>query len=193
MKKQAVRKREFSSTKPLGFIHEFYISGSLESAENYIEVFDIIRHASENDVVKLYINSYGGDLMCAIQFMRVLGETEAQVVCSIEGACYSAATMLFLCADSFEITPHSSFMVHNYAGGSMGKGGEMHSQIIHERKWSDKLLHEVYEGFLEESEIQDLLNNRDIWMEVDEVVERMNKKIKKMQELAELEEATKPA
>lgn len=182
----------FSNTKPVAHIHEFYISGTIGPAEDYIDVFDTIRHATESDIVKLYINSYGGDLFTAIQFMRTLGETEAQVVCSIEGACYSAATMLFLCADSFEITPHSSFMVHNYAGGSMGKGGEMHSQIIHERKWSDKLLHEVYEGFLEESEIQDLLNNRDIWMEVDEVVERMNKKIKKMQEAAELEEATKP-
>lgn len=190
MKKQRVK--EFAASKPLGHIHEFYISGTIESAENYIETFDTIRHASSNDVVKLYINSYGGDLMTAIQFMRVLGETEAEVICSVEGACMSAATMLFLCADSFEITPHSSFMIHNYAGGTVGKGGEMYSQIVHERKWSDKLLHEVYEGFLEESEIQDLLNNKDIWMDVEEVAERMKKKIKYMQEQAELEEATKP-
>lgn len=190
MKKQRVK--EFATSKPLGHIHEFYISGTIESAENYIETFDTIRHASSNDVVKLYINSYGGDLMTAIQFMRVLSETEAEVICSVEGACMSAATMLFLCADSFEITPHSSFMIHNYAGGTVGKGGEMYSQIVHERKWSDKLLHEVYEGFLEESEIQDLLNNKDIWMDVEEVAERMKKKIKYMQEQAELEEATKP-
>ncbi len=186
------RLKEFTTSKPLGHIHEFYISGTIESSEHYIDVFDIVRHARETDTVKLYINSYGGDLMTAIQFMRVLGETEAEVICSVEGACMSAATMLFLCADSFEITPHSSFMIHNYAGGTVGKGGEMYSQIVHERKWSDKLLHEVYEGFLEEAEIQDLLNNKDIWMDVEEVAERMEKKIKHMREQAELEEATKP-
>lgn len=162
--------------KTVAQIHEFYISGEITSPETYIEVFDIIRHAREHDTVKIYINSFGGDLFSAIQFMRVMADSEAYVVCSVEGACMSAATMIFLAADSVEITPHSSFMVHNYSSGAFGKGGEMYHQIQHERKWSEKLLKEVYEDFLTDDEIQHVLENKDLWMDVDEVVLRMEER-----------------
>ena len=173
-------------------VYEFYISGAIESADNYIEWFNIIRHANASDTIKIYINSFGGDLFTGIQFMRVLAETEALVICSVEGACMSAATLIFLCADQFEITPHSMFMFHNYSGGTMGKGGEMYGQIQHERKWSEQLLKELYDEFLTAEEIQSLLDNKDMWMDVDEVFVRMERRSKAMQELYELEEATRP-
>ncbi len=166
---------------------EFYISGEITEPEDYIDTFDTIRHARPDDTIKLYLNSFGGNLFTAIQFMRVLADTEALVVCSVEGACISAATMLFLSADVFEVTPHSIFMFHNYSGGTFGKGGEMHSQIIHERKWSERLLKEIYEDFLTVPEITSLLSNCDLWMDVDEVIVRMEARIKIRKELAELE------
>lgn len=159
-------------------MHEFYISGTLKAPEEYIEWFDTIRHARQEDTIKLYINCYGGDMFTGIQFMRVLAETEALVICSVEGACMSAATMIFLCADQFEVTPHSMFMFHNYSSGTFGKGGEMFEQIKHERKWSEQLLKEIYEGFLTPQEIQSLLDNRDLWMDVDEVIIRMEDRAK---------------
>jgi ATP-dependent protease ClpP protease subunit len=173
-------------------VHEFYISGTIKESSEYIEWFDTIRHASPEDTIKIYINSYGGDMFTGIQFMRVLSETEALVVCSVEGACMSAATMIFLCADQFEVTPHSMFMFHNYSGGTIGKGGEIYDQVRHERKWSEKLLKEIYEGFLTDTEIQSLLDNRDMWMDVDEVIVRMGKRSELLKELAELDEATRP-
>lgn len=178
--------------KAISHFYEYYISGEIDSPDNYIEWFDTIRHCKAGDVVKIYINSYGGDMFTGIQFMRVLSETEATVICSVEGACMSAATMLFLCADEFEVTPHSMFMFHNYSGGTFGKGGEMYGQIQHERKWSERLLNEIYEDFLSPAEIQSLLDNKDMWMDVDDVITRMEKRSKAFNEQAELEEATRP-
>ena len=178
--------------KAISHFYEYYISGEIDSPDNYIEWFDTIRHCKPGDVVKIYINSYGGDMFTGIQFMRVLSETEATVICSVEGACMSAATMLFLCADEFEVTPHSMFMFHNYSGGTFGKGGEMYGQIQHERKWSERLLNEIYEDFLSPAEIQSLLDNKDMWMDVDDVITRMEKRSKAFNEQAELEEATRP-
>jgi ATP-dependent protease ClpP protease subunit len=93
---------------------------------------------------------------------------------SVEGACMSAATIVFLMSDSFEISAHSMFMFHNYSGGTMGKGGEMIDQIKHERKWSEGLLQEIYSDFLKPDEIQAILDNKDIWMTGNEVVNRLN-------------------
>ena len=154
-------------------VYEFYISGQIASPDTYIQWFDTIRHAKADDTIKIYINSYGGDMFTGIQFMRVLSETEALVICSVEGACMSAATMIFLCADQFEVTPHSMFMFHNYSGGTFGKGGEMYGQIQHERKWSAKLMTDIYKDFLTEAEITSILDSRDIWMDGEEVVLRM--------------------
>lgn len=169
-------------------LYEFYMSGDIEGPEEYIEWFDTIRHAKPNDIIKIYINSYGGDLLTAIQFMRVIGDCEGYVVCSVEGACLSAATMIFLNADSFEVTPHSIFMFHNYSAGVFGKGGEMIDQLQHERKWSEGLLKEVYKDFLTEVEIASILNNKDIWMGVDDITTRMEARIAKRNEENKLKE-----
>ncbi len=178
--------------KVAAHVYEFYICGEIESPECYIDMFDIIRHSRYDDTVKIYLNSYGGDLFTAIQFLRVLSEAEATVVVSIEGACMSAATLLFLAADSVEITPHSSIMIHNYSSGTFGKGNEMHYQIQHERKWSQNLFEAVYEDFLTQDEIKSVLDGKDIWLESDDVLERMQKRAEIRKEMAELEQQTKP-
>lgn len=170
-------------------IHEFYLCGNIESADEYIEWFDVIRHSGPTDVIRLFINSYGGDLFTAIQFMRVLDETEATVIVSVEGACMSAATMIFLCADQFEVSEHTMFMFHNYSGGVMGKGGEMLDQLQHERVWSEKLLRSVYEDFLTEDEIKSMLNNKDLWMDGEEIIKRLEVKKAKMEAEKAAEEA----
>ena len=176
------KKRNYFHHRPVANIHEFYLVGEIKRAEEYIDWFDIIRNAGKNDVVNIHINSYGGDLFTAIQMIRVLGECEGTVICSVEGACMSAATMVFLCADGFEVSGHSMFMFHNYSGGTIGKGGEMYDNIVHERKWSEKLLREVYADFLTEEEVESILNNKDIWMDGDEVIARLEAKKEKVNE-----------
>jgi len=187
MMKSKAHSNGYFPSKSVAQVHEFYLTGTIEEPENYLEWFDTIRHAGENDVVKIYINSYGGDLFTAIQFMRVLADTDATVICSVEGACMSAATMIFMCADSFEVTPHSVFMFHNYSGGAIGKGGEMIDQLLHERKWSERLMKEVYKDFMTEDEIKSMLENKDMWMDGESVVLRMTARIEKLQ--AEMEAA----
>jgi ATP-dependent protease ClpP protease subunit len=161
-------------------IHEFYLSGDIIGSEEYIEWFDTIRSAARNDVIKIYINSSGGDLFTAIQFMRVLKESEATISVSVEGACMSAATLIFLCGHSFEVSPHSMFMFHNYSSGVVGKGGEMYDRLAHEKGWSEKLLRDVYSDFLTEKEINSILDSKDIWMDGDDCIKRLKKKVKAM-------------
>lgn len=173
---KSVKQDERFFSKQLVNVHEFYLCGEIETPEEYIQWFDVIRHASETDVIKIYINSPGGNVFTAIQFMRTLKESSAKVVMSVEGECASAATMIFLCGDSFEVSEHSMFMFHNYSSGVFGKGGEMFDQLKHERKWSASLLQDVYKDFLTDTEIGAILDNKDIWMSGDEVIERLKAK-----------------
>ena len=159
--------------KILARLHEVYLSKTIGQADEYIADFDRIRHAGPDDLVKIYINSPGGDLLTALQFMRTISETEATVIASVEGMCASAATLILLAAHSYEISPHSLFLLHNYSEGTYGKGNEIFAHITHSRKWSQALLSECYQDFLTKDEIRDLLDDRDIWLTSEEVIERL--------------------
>jgi ATP-dependent protease ClpP protease subunit len=161
--------------KTLSRVHKFYVN-EINPPHEYNSWFETIRNCPETDVVVLHINSYGGDLFTAIQFMRVLNESKATIVASVEGACMSAATLLFLSANHWEISDHCMFMFHNYSSGAFGKGGEMYDNILHGRVWSEKLLRDIYKDFLTSDEITAILNNKDIWMTGEEVIARLEKK-----------------
>lgn len=172
------QKKDHFVNKPTGQLHEFYLSGTIGEPGKYIEWFNTMRHAQEGDVIMLYINSYGGDLYTALQFMPIIRATEATVVAQVEGACMSAATLIALSCESFVISAESSWMIHNYSGGTMGKGGEMVDQVTFERKWSQKFMKEAYHGFLTAKEIQSVLDGRDLWLDADEVIKRLTRKAK---------------
>lgn len=169
------------ASKPMATFHEFYLTGRIEEADQYIAVFDMIRHASEEDIIKIYVNSPGGDLFTALQFGRAMGDSDATIIVSVEGQCCSAATIIALAADMVELSNHCVWMCHNYSSGMIGKGHELHSQAEFERDWSIKLMKDIYDGFLSESEIQRMLNGADLWMGADDVMERLNKRQKHMQ------------
>jgi len=175
-------------TKNTSNVYEFYLSGEIEDASEYSEWFDIIRNARLGDVVKIYINSCGGDLYTALQFLRVLSESSAHVITSVEGACMSAATMIFLHGDEFEVTPHSLFMFHNYSAGVFGKGGEMFDQLQFERSWSENFLRDVYHDFLTPDEIKSMLDNKDIWLTSEQVLARIDLVLAKVAVEQELDE-----
>lgn len=161
---------------PLGFLHRIYISGEIGSPENYIETFELLRSLTQNDVVIIHMNSEGGQVRTVVQFIRCMKECKAEIVCSVEGDCMSAATMIFLTADTHEVADHSLFMFHNYLGGTFGKGGEMYDQIQAEKLWSENLLKDIYKNFLTDDEISSIINSKDIWMPAEEVVLRLEKR-----------------
>ena len=103
----------------------------------------------------------------------------------------SAATLVFLTADRFELSDHTMFMFHNYSSGTIGKGGEMYDQITHFRSWSEKLFDSFYKDFLTPEEIKSMLDNKDIWLDAGEVAKRLEKRIA-AQEPTEETETPKP-
>jgi ATP-dependent protease ClpP protease subunit len=88
----------------------------------------------------------------------------------------SAATLIFLIADECIITNHSMFLFHNYSSGTFGKGGEIYHGIIHERAWSESLLRDIYDDFLTDEEMSSLINDKDIWMNAQQVADRLEKR-----------------
>lgn len=190
---QPMNSRFFS--KSYGSVHTFYLSGGITAPENYIDVIDAIRNASNNDVIQIVINSGGGDLMTGLQLREAMIKSQAHIQCIVEGQCASAATMIFLAGHELIASEFSLFMFHNYSGGTFGKGGEMHEQISFERRWSIQLMQNIYKEFLTKSEINAMLDGKDFWMTGNEVMDRIQqvheKKAKKAQADAKSKAARK--
>ena len=163
--------------------HDLYLTGEIKAADQYTDWFELIRSGGKSDIITIHINSYGGDLFTAIQLMRCIQESDAIITASVEGACMSAATMVFLQAQSFEISDHSAFMFHNYSGIAVGKGAEMFAQVSFEKKLIDKMMKKVYNGFLSETEIKDVLEGKDLWLDGEEVALRLKAMKKDVQQL----------
>ena len=162
--------------RPTGQILDFYLNSTIGSPEDYAEWNQILRSSGEQDVVYLHINCYGGQALTAVQLMRAISESRATVVASVEGACMSAATFLFLMADVCEISDHSIFMFHNFSGGTIGKGNEMMAQVHHNDKWARGLMESIYRDFFTQEEIDSILEGKDYWLSPDEVTERLQKR-----------------
>jgi len=161
-----------------GLVHSFYLLGEIGDASEYADWFHLIRTAQYEDTIYLHINSCGGSLWTGIQLLRVLRECQGTVIVSVEGECVSAATIPLMVADQIEISEHSMFMFHNYSGGTLGKGGEMYSQIQHMHKWSRTMIEDVYHNFLTQDEIDSILKNDDIYMDGEEVIRRIGEKVR---------------
>ena len=157
-----------------GNLIEFYLCGEIGDPEDYIEWFHIISNARESDIIKININSPGGNLFTAVQLLQAFQMSNAHLVMNVAGACMSAATLIFLAGDEYLVNEHSAFLFHNYSGGVIGKGGEMYQSVIHQRKWSEHILRKAYKNFLTEEEIDSLIDDKDIWMDCNVVVERLN-------------------
>ena len=170
--------------RPTGQILDFYLNSTIGSPEEYAEWNQILRSSGEQDVVYLHINCYGGQALTAVQLMRAISESRATVVASVEGACMSAATFLFLMADVCEISDHSIFMFHNFSGGTIGKGNEMMAQVHHNDKWARNLMESIYQDFFTQEEIDSILEGKDYWLSPDEVTERLTKRNDKLEKQA---------
>ena len=170
--------------RPTGQILDFYLNSTIGSPEEYAEWNQILRSSGEQDVVYLHINCYGGQALTAVQLMRAMSESRATIVASVEGACMSAATFIFLMADVCEISDHSIFMFHNFSGGTIGKGNEMLAQVHHNDKWARGLMDSVYKDFFTDDEIESILEGKDYWLSPEEVTERLKKRNNKLEKQA---------
>lgn len=157
---------------PMGEYIRVYIYGVIGEIEDYIEIIATIRDSSENDIIKVFLNTPGGNLNTALSIVKAMNESRGHIITVIDGECISAGTLIFLSGREYEISEDCAFMIHTYSNGMFGKGHELDSQIAFEKQWFIKLAKRFYKDFLTEEEIQKIIDGKDLWMDSEEVAIR---------------------
>lgn len=154
-------------------IHHFYIIDEIGDPSEFLDMINTLKTAEEHDTIFISLNTPGGDLTTTVQIISAIKQCVGTVVTCLEGEVCSAGTLIFLSGDKFIINPHCTFMIHNYSQWTGGKGMEMVSKVKYMENYFHKLARSIYTGFLTEDEIQQVFDDKDFWLDSDEVITRL--------------------
>ena len=155
-------------------VHHFYLSGEIGPAINYIEMIHAIRMAPPNDVIKLHLNTTGGQLDTGIQIINAMRESMAHIICVLEAQAYSMGSLIFLSGNEFVVQESSVLMIHNFSGGVFGKGHEQRSRLEAVSEWFEGFSHPLYVPFISQEEFDMVIDGKDMWIHTDEIETRLN-------------------
>lgn len=149
-----------------------YITSNISNPDSYNELCYLLDNAYPCDTIIFHINTPGGVIDSAFKIIYSLIKTIAKTKAVLTGTVASAGTMIALSCQEIEIAPFTQFMIHNYSGGTSGKGHEVRDYVKFSDKQLNKAFTTIYKDFLTQEEIEDVIEGKDMWMDDEEVMER---------------------
>lgn len=170
--KMAIR----TSGEPIATEYNIMFDSDIELQEEYHEHWYVMEHASEGDVVNVCIASNGGSVDTIAKFQDIVKKSKAHFHAKLQGSGYSAGGALFLLCDTQEVSDLATFMAHSiqtgYGGGTQAI--EAHSKMS--SKQNRKLCEMLYKDFLSSDEIDRICDGAEIWMDAEEITDRLLKR-----------------
>lgn len=147
---------------------EFHIRGSIESFEDYDNMFLDFAKVSKDDSVAICLNTPGGD--CSIGFFIIdqILKIPCKVHMIVDYPTYSMGAIMALCGHSLTIKKDCYIMFHDYSGGSHGKGEESAAYVNNFRKVFKDRFTRLCKPFLAPKEIEKMFKGEDIYIHWDD-------------------------
>jgi ATP-dependent protease ClpP protease subunit len=158
---------------PYGFVYDIDYVGGIKSPDHYLEDFHIYRNAGPQDVIKIHINSFGGEVSTLIQLINLIRTCQAQIITFLEGDAHSADSMLFLQGDQFVVGEHAAMLIHESSGGNWDYQSKSKKYHEFSSQHMDQIFRSYYKDFLTEEEMNDVLAGQDLWLGAEEITRRL--------------------
>lgn len=163
----------------------------IRGVSEHSEELNAIYSAGPDDVIEIRVQGNpGGSADTIMAIIHALISTPAHTVCILTGANSSAATMIPLVCSETIVTPYTSMMCHSVAGTNFGTmANQERSAVFFSKLYSD-FMEDIYEGFLSESELDDLKKGLEIYLDSEAIQERLERRAQLLQEEAKEEECS---
>lgn len=152
--------------------HVIYIDAEIEGPEHYRDVMNSLETATPDSNVTLTINSGGGRLDTGLMLINGIRGCQADTTALIHEA-GSMATGVALACDSWILGDFSYFMIHSASTWLGGKQHEVQSQHMFMEKYLSTFIRKTYAGFLTTKEIEEVIKGRDMWLDREQLGERL--------------------
>lgn len=161
------------------------IFGYINSPAQFSQIVTVLNNMRTDDELVINLCSLGGSLSAVSSLLHAIKKTDGSVHICATGSNASAASLVLLSGDSFELSEDFEMLLHN---GSLGVGGnfnEVKAQVDFSLKHMEKILRRHYEFFLTEEEIVELLKGVDLNFGPEEWCDRATNRIEKMHQMFE--------
>lgn len=164
-------------TQQFEIIRIYFTDQGINGVSDHLEEIEAIRSAGPNDVLEISVaGNPGGSADTIMTIIHALIATQAHTVCILSGTNSSAATMIPLVCSEVITTPYTAMMCHSVSGGSFGTMANQERSAVFFSKMYSEFMADIYEHFLAPSEIGDLRNGLEIYLNAEEIQERLDKR-----------------
>lgn len=191
MSEQQVPTLGFYQQTQTSTLSRFFIDEEIQEPSYYRNLIQTLLSSQEGDVVEIWINSVGGRMDSAQSIIGAMENSEADVVCVLQGQVISAASMIALRAPKVIVMPSSTMMIHEATYGIYGKHSDNCQQFDFSKKILDNEMNLAYKYFLSKKELKQVKNGKEIWLTSEEILERLERRQKKMIESSNQKETAK--
>lgn len=158
-------------------IFSVFIDEEIKEPSYYSKIFSMLMDASDHDIVDFFIASPGGRIDGLSVILEGIKMTDAHTRAVILSSAHSAASVLALHCDEVIVTDSAEMLVHSCRYGAGGKSADVEAHVLHNKKTSERLIRNTYQGFLSPQELQEMLNGREIYLTAEDIRTRLKDKI----------------
>ena len=173
-------------TQSFNVIRIYLTDDGVNGTSSHLDQLEAILDATENDVVEVYcLACPGGSIDTIASLLNALANTSAHTVTIVEGHNASAGTMCAMVTDEVRLGMYASFMLHSASGGIVGNMTNTAEAAKFYEQHYNKFLKDVYYGFITAEEEILLQNGREIYMNAEQIRERLDRRQRIIQEECE--------
>lgn len=164
------------------------ITDDFDDAKSFDEVVALLANATEDDEITWNIVSRGGYITSLEMLLGWKQMCVAKQIHVLTSEAASCATAFFLSpADQYLVFDTASFMIHESSYGSGGTASNVRRHTQHVDKKNDKFVRDTYKGFLSEDEIEDVLKGVEVYLDAEDIRNRLAQRENKLAQEAQEE------
>jgi ATP-dependent protease ClpP protease subunit len=175
------------------------ITDDFDSANRYDEVIALLANATEMDELWWNIASYGGFVNSLQMLLGWKAMCPAKQVHVLHSNADSCASVFFLSpADEYIVGDGASMFCHEIQAGASGTTSNLEKRVSHLVKQNKQFVRDAYLDFLDEETIESILKGTEVYLDANEIRERLEARESKRREQATnalqqtLEDSDKP-
>jgi ATP-dependent protease ClpP protease subunit len=138
-----------------GGVHNLLLYGDIDDCEQFSKHYKVLITAKPEDTIYIHINSNGGDVSTAIEYIKHIKTCKAKVIALLGVYVGSAATMIALNCYDMQANDYTEFFIHGIQHFLAGDIIEI-KKAAKNTKHHSKLIEEIYKDFLTPKEIKSI-------------------------------------
>lgn len=167
-------------------IRIYFTDEGIGGSSQHLEELEAINSAGAGDIIYIHmVGCPGGDGNTTMAIINAIISSPAHTVCVIEGHNASAGSIIPMVCSEVVVTPYCSLMCHTGHGGEYGTIMNKARSATFGEKLYHAWLADVYEGFLTEEELKMIFDGLEIYLDSEEIQERLDRRSALMAEETE--------